>query len=189
MALSYTSINDLPELRTPRLILRPIQQDDAPAVYDAIDRSRDNFSRWFIWSRESTLTGVQQNIRETISSMIAGTEWHYAIFEKEAGFCGRIGLSQINQEARSAELGYWLAEEFQGRGLMTEAVRTLLMLALSSAVSLRIDAYADTENVVSQRVLTKCGFREIDVIKHIVRHPEHGWRDHKHYAILTQNDR
>ena len=84
MALRYTSLIDLPELRTPRLILRPIREDDAQAVYDAIERSRDDFSRWFVWSRDSTLVGVQQNIRETISSMIAGSEWHYAIFEKES---------------------------------------------------------------------------------------------------------
>ena len=72
---------------------------------------------------------------------------------------------------------------------MTEAVRTMLMLALSGGGRLRIDAYADTENLASQRVLAKCGFREIDTIKHIVRHPEHGWRDHKHYALMSQGDR
>ncbi|MEO7715260.1 MAG: GNAT family N-acetyltransferase [Capsulimonas sp.] len=183
MALRYITISDLPELRTPRLILRPIEQDDAQDVYDAIERSRDNFSRWFVWSRESNLTSVQQNIRETISAMIAGTEWHYAIFDKEEGFCGRIGLSTINHDIRSAELGYWLSEEFQGRGLMSEAVRTMLMLVFCGGESFQINAYADTENTASQRVLTKCGFREIDVIKHIIRHPERGWRDHKHYAI------
>ena len=72
---------------------------------------------------------------------------------------GGIGLHPGNDVARfNAELGYWLAEPFWGRGIMTAAVRALVRYGFEQLPLNRIEAYVYETNQSSARVLEKCGF-------------------------------
>jgi RimJ/RimL family protein N-acetyltransferase len=68
---------------------------------------------------------------------------------------------------------------------MTEAVQLLLALVLSSSHHLKIDAFTDVENAASQRVLKKCGFRNVGSIVNAVNHPQRGWRDQYHFTLIS----
>ncbi|WP_458454331.1 GNAT family N-acetyltransferase [Methanobrevibacter sp.] len=59
----------------------------------------------------------------------------------------------------SAELGYWIAEEYQGRGYATEASKALITRAFGELNIQRIYASFKTENLASKRVLEKLGFK------------------------------
>ncbi|WP_343208657.1 GNAT family protein [Anaerolentibacter hominis] len=67
-------------------------------------------------------------------------------------FCG----SDVYE--KSAELGYWLAEEYWGRGIMTEAVKRLCRDAFAKFDIVRIYAEPYARNTGSRRVLEKAGF-------------------------------
>lgn len=72
---------------------------------------------------------------------------------------GSIGLRLGNDVHRkTAELGYWLAEPFWGRGIMTEAVREFTRWALEAFALQRIFAEPFATNTASIRVLEKAGF-------------------------------
>ncbi len=59
---------------------------------------------------------------------------------------------------RSAEIGYWLAPAYWGRGIMTEAVRRICAYTFAETDIVRIYAEVFSPNTASQRVLEKCGF-------------------------------
>ena len=59
---------------------------------------------------------------------------------------------------KDSELGYYLDKEFCSRGIMTEAVRQILLLSFKQLDIIRISAYTFAENIASQRVLEKNGF-------------------------------
>ena len=59
---------------------------------------------------------------------------------------------------RSAELGYWLAEPFWGRGLMTSAVAEMCREGFETWDIVRIYAEPYARNLASRRVLEKAGF-------------------------------
>lgn len=59
---------------------------------------------------------------------------------------------------RSAELGYWLAEDYWGKGMMTAAVRQLCAAAFDAFDIVRIHAEPYADNAGSRRVLEKAGF-------------------------------
>jgi RimJ/RimL family protein N-acetyltransferase len=72
---------------------------------------------------------------------------------------GSIGLMAGNDVHRfTAELGYWLAEPFWGKGIMTAAVRALSEYAFAELGFHRIFAEPCTTNAASARVLEKAGF-------------------------------
>jgi len=79
---------------------------------------------------------------------------------------GSIGLMPGNDVHRfTAELGYWLAEPFWGKGIMTNAVRALSEYAFGELGLHRIFAEPYTTNAASARVLEKSGFALEGVIR------------------------
>ena len=79
---------------------------------------------------------------------------------------GSIGaFRQKNIHCRTAELGYYIAEEYWGKGIMTCAVRQLCEKLFAETDLLRIFAEPFAVNVGSRRVLEKAGFRLEGIMK------------------------
>jgi RimJ/RimL family protein N-acetyltransferase len=73
---------------------------------------------------------------------------------------GGIGIVlQSDVFRRSAEIGYWLGEDYWGRGIVTQAVREVTEYAFSKFDLCRIYAGVFEWNPASMRVLEKCGYQ------------------------------
>lgn len=73
--------------------------------------------------------------------------------------CGSIGLhAQPDIHCRNMELGYWLAEPYWGKGIMTEAVMQMVDYGFKNFDINRIFARPFGTNIASQKVLEKAGF-------------------------------
>jgi len=82
---------------------------------------------------------------------------------------GSIGLFLGSDVSRkSAELGYWLAEEFWGRGMMSAAVRQLCAEGFTRFDLARIYAEPFAYNIGSRRVLEHAGFSLEGILKNSV---------------------
>ena len=179
------SSSPLPVIHTPRLTLRPVTTADAPAIDTLIAASRESFARWFGWARGSTRESVREHTQQSVDAMALGTARQYVVLTRAEGLIARIGLTDIDPANLSAELGYMLRTEYEGQGVMTEAVRALLAQTLGPNGLHRITAYVDTENVASQHVLERLGFQREGTMRHAACHPERGWRDHHLYGLLA----
>lgn len=85
-------------------------------------------------------------------------ETHFAI-EVDGSAVGGIGFrSETDVHRRSAEIGFWLGEAHWGRGIMTEAVRTVTAYALENFDLCRLHAEVFETNPASARVLEKAGY-------------------------------
>jgi RimJ/RimL family protein N-acetyltransferase len=87
---------------------------------------------------------------------------------------GSIGVFRLDDVyKRSAEIGYWLAEPFWNRGIVTEAVEAITELAFRELEVVRIQAAIYAWNPASMRVLEKCGYEREGVLEKSV------WKDGK----------
>ncbi len=81
-----------------------------------------------------------------------------AIRRPDGFLVGAIGvLRHTGKGAHRGELGYWLAEAYRGRGLMTRAVRAVVAYGFGTLGLRRIEATAFVHNPASQRVLERAG--------------------------------
>ena len=174
----------LPTLHTPRLTLRPMTVGDTDGVLKMIRDSQAEFTQWFGWASGSTRPAIKEYIQSAVVAMSLGTAWHYVILLWSGRLVGRVGLSTIDSDNFSAELGYMLRTDAESNGVMTEAARELLLHAFGPGRLHRITAYADCDNVRSQRVLARLGFQKEGLVRHMSHHPERGWRDHFSYSLL-----
>lgn len=91
-------------------------------------------------------------------ALAAGPETMFAIDVEEAAV-GGIGFTLHGDVERvSAEIGYWLAEPFWGRGIMTEALRAVTAHAIQEHGLTRVFAVPFEWNAASFRVLEKAGY-------------------------------
>lgn len=90
-----------------------------------------------------------------------GRPWNWAIRRNDGKLIGGIGFRQKGQPGteHSAEIGYWLAKPFWGRGYATAAVKTSCEHGFAEMGFVRITAHVFESNPASTRVLEKCGFQ------------------------------
>ena len=105
---------------------------------------------------------TEQDGKEFISAMLAANEndtFAFAI-TVNGKVIGNIGaFRQTNIHNKTAELGYYIAEEYWGKGIMTEAVKQLCDYVFSHTDIIRIYAEPFAYNIGSCRVLEKAGFQ------------------------------
>jgi RimJ/RimL family protein N-acetyltransferase len=82
----------------------------------------------------------------------------YFIQTPTGNFTGVISLKDINWESGVCEIGYLIAEEYQGKGVASEAVEKILEKAFAAGIS-KIKATTSVHNTPSYRVLQRNGFR------------------------------
>lgn len=105
---------------------------------------------------------TEQDGRDYISAMIAADQNDTFAFAVTADgkVIGSIGaFRQDNIHRQTAELGYYIAEKYWGKGIMTEAVKQLCDYVFTHTDIIRIYAEPFSYNIGSCRVLEKAGFQ------------------------------
>src|SRR5690349_8061121 len=114
-----TTIPPLPvAIETDRLIIRPFEPADAPALYEAVDQSRERVGRWLPWVPLYTEQSVAVSFIERCRQhWCDATELPLAIFDRDDGrFLGGISVHAARLgyptrwDWRIFETGYWLRE-------------------------------------------------------------------------------
>jgi len=70
--------------------------------------------------------------------------------------------------SRSGIIGYWLAEQFWGKGIMPEAVKLVTQYGFNRLDLIRLQAGVFSKNAASMRVLEKAGYYKEAVLKNTV---------------------
>lgn len=78
---------------------------------------------------------------------------------------GGIGFHKINPEHHNAEMGYWLGEEYWGKGIMTKVTKEVVKYGFKKFKFKRIYAGVFSFNKPSMRVLEKAGFKFEGILK------------------------
>jgi len=105
---------------------------------------------------------TEQDAADYISAMRSADENETFAFAITADHkvIGSIGIfRQGNIHRQTAELGYYIAEEYWGRGIMTQAVKLACAWVFDRSDILRIYAEPFSYNIASCRVLEKAGFQ------------------------------
>jgi ribosomal-protein-serine acetyltransferase len=139
--------------------LRLLEESDADELFALIDANRAGLGRWLPWAGGQDPEGTLEFIRLTRRQLADSTGFTVAIV-CEGAIAGVVGLEPIDWHHRTASIGYWLGERFEGRGVMTRAVRALVEHAIAGLELNRIEIRAAVENARSRAIPERLGFRE-----------------------------
>ena len=147
-----------PPLADARFRLEPLMPAHAQAMFDAVDRDRAYLRRWLSWvDVTTTRAAVETSIATFRERAAAGTDRVYLLLEAER-VVGGIGLHGIDVANRHAEIGYWLAADRQGRGVMTSACRAVTDYGFRELRMHRLEIRCAVENARSRAIPERLGY-------------------------------
>ena len=145
--------------RLDSLGIRPLRAGDAPELQALIEANRDHLARWLPWAAEQDLAATERFIAEA-GEQLRRNDGFQAKIVREARIVGVAGFHSIDWDDRHTSVGYWLAEQSQGQGIMTATVRALVGHAFDEWRLHRVEIYAAPENRRSRAIPERLGFRE-----------------------------
>ncbi|NOT42257.1 MAG: GNAT family N-acetyltransferase [Alphaproteobacteria bacterium] len=136
---------------------------------------------------ELTRAAFRRRLRRYAQAEREGSGLMFFVFDRKTGeLTGGCQISNIRQgiAQSAASLGYWMGQRHAGRGLMTDAVVTLVRHAFDRLGFHRIEAACLPSNVASRRVLTKAGFTAEGTARKYLR-INGEWQDHLLFAVVA----
>lgn len=154
----------MPPLADDRVTLRAWTEADVPWL---ARESRDPLVPRFTSVREgNTEADVRGFLLAQGPLLERGQQVHLLTVERATGNrVGPVGLHGVDWTHRTAEVGYWTARAARGRGLTAAGVRLICGWAFGAVGLERVELRADVDNVASQRVAERCGFRREGVLR------------------------
>lgn len=151
------NINLFPILSTERLMLRKLESDDAGEMF-AI-RSDERVMRFLDRPRAEKLEDAAKLVEAMIDLQAKGDGVTWAITMRgEPKMIGTIGFWRMQKEHFRAEIGYQLHPDYQGKGIMHEALRAVLEYGFGELNLHSVEANVNPNNAGSIRLLEKNGF-------------------------------
>jgi [ribosomal protein S5]-alanine N-acetyltransferase len=143
-------------LETERLVLRPWREGDEPSLVRHANNRKVSINLRDHFPYPYTL----DDARAWIARCRSTTQPHQTFAIEHGGEAiGGIGLQPLSDVSRfTAEVGYWLGEEYWGQGFATEALRCLTGYAFESLHYERLEAWVFATNPISCKVLEKAGY-------------------------------
>ena len=175
----------LAPLRTARLLLSPVESSDGPALWEAVESSREYLEEWLPWVPFNNTPETSQRYADACSSdWDAGRAVRFALRDAQTHrLLGVVGLDSCVHLHRSCDLGYWLRKQATNQGLMTEAAQACVDFAFRRLGVHRIRCAAATQNHPSLHVISRLGFR-FEGISRQAEFVASRWLDHAVFARL-----
>ena len=142
----------------PEIMLRQLQPADAGDIFNLIDSQRDYLGRWLPFVPH---TKSQADSLAYIESLYALPEYMQDLvfgIHFRNHFSGLAGFKNTDRANQRTEIGYWLSEHLQHKGIMTKTVRCLIDFAFDQLDIHRISIRCATGNYPSQGIPKRLGF-------------------------------
>ena len=145
--------------------LEILRSGHAPLLLELVNHNRPLLRQWLPWvDYMQTVENFTEYIGRCNGQLQQGTDVSYLITVNEQA-AGRIGLHHIDHQNKSCAVGYWIAEAFSGKGIVTKACRGLITIAFETLGLNRIEIKCATGNQKSAAVAERLGFKKEGVLR------------------------
>jgi [ribosomal protein S5]-alanine N-acetyltransferase len=171
--------------------LRPVQVKDAPIWRETRVRNATWLRPWEPTNPETPLYRTSLGPYVAMARTMRREARHGLtlpwVITYGGQFAGQLTVGSIIWgSARSAQVGYWIDENYAGRGVTPTALAMALDHCFFVVGLHRIEATIRPENHASRRVVEKLGFRE-EGLRRRSLHIDGSWRDHLSYALTAED--
>ena len=160
-----TDFLPFPEIKTQRLLLRKLEKEDCQEIFFL--RSDEKVLQYI--GKEPILTIEEaEEFIEKISNILLikeGIMWGITLLENPTKVIGTICFWNLVKEHDRAELGYTLHPDFWRRGIMKEAIESVIDFGFLKMRLHSIEALINPDNKASEALLEATGFKKEGHIK------------------------
>ena len=114
-----------------------------------------------------------------------GEALHVTIFYRDK-IAGVLGYNRIDQANAIGQIGYWLAREYTGKGIMTASVRDVIALGFNYYSLNRLEIRCAVDNRKSRAIPERLGLQQEGIIRRAEK-VQGQYLDHVVYGLLKQD--
>jgi ribosomal-protein-serine acetyltransferase len=145
--------------------LNLLQEKNAGTLFNLVSKNRAYLRQWLPW-----VDSIKSYTDEVVFIRTAMQKWQEKKGLSLGIWCdgnlqGVLGFNQINLNSKIGEIGYWLAEEYQRQGVITQSCGKLIEVGFQQLGLLAIFINCAMTNLKSQRIPTKLGFYLHETVK------------------------
>lgn len=166
------------------LSLKLLEVKDAERLFELTDSSRGYLKEWLPWlDYTKTVDDSRDFIRLCRKNYAENKTLNMAIlFNGE--IVGMAGFNEFIWVNKTAKIGYWLGEEYQGKGIMTRVVEALTEISFGHFKMNRTEIRAANENQKSRSIPERLGYKEEGTLREVEWLYDH-FVDHIVYGMLA----
>lgn len=147
-------------------LLKPVEQAHVPALFALAKANQDRLGPWLPWidatgSEADTAAFVEAAVKQNAEQR----GFHAGIW-LEGALAGAVGMHPVDWANRGVSLGYWVGEEFEGKGLIRAAVARVVHHCFLDLKLERVEIRAGVGNERSRAVAERLGFQLEGVFRH-----------------------
>ena len=140
------------------IVLRLIMPLDAEDIFNTIDSQRSYLGEWLPFVASTRSISDTENYINHMLNDAYNTDSVFTIRYKNK-FAGIIGYKSIDELNHKLEIGYWLSETYQRKGIMTLSVARLCAYAYTKMDINRIQIKCACENIASKKIPQRLHFK------------------------------
>lgn len=137
----------------------------AESLCNLVNANRAYLREWLPWvDKMQSVANFQQYIVNCGKQAANQTDFGFAIVI-DKNIVGRIGMHHISQQNKIGEIGYWLADGLQGRGIITKCCKTLIQHGFTELGLNRIEIKCALGNDKSKAIAEKLQFKPEGILR------------------------
>ncbi|UCZ55076.1 GNAT family N-acetyltransferase [Bacillus shivajii] len=144
------------------ITIEKLKWADAEQLFEFERENRDYFEK-MVPSRGNDyylFESFKERHQALLEEQEQGLSYFYLIKDKDGLIIGRMNVIDIDKSENSGHIGYRVGEAYTGKGIAYKALQLLLEKASNLGIK-KIFAQTTTNNIASQKVLLKNGFKHI----------------------------
>lgn len=173
-----------------RLILRPYQAGDGAMYYAVGQKNRQHLQRYEADNVILTAKNEQEAealVQELAADWAARKCFFLGAWDKLSGeFVAQVYIGVVNWDTPEFEIGFFVDQDHEGQGYVTESVRAALDFVFEHLQAQRVSLRCNATNLRSQRVAERCGFTREGLLRQERRHPDGSFSDSLIYGLLRR---
>jgi len=152
------SIKEIPKLESERLILRELSENDIDDIFEYA--SDPEVSIFLPWNTHISIDESKDFLKMSHKSFQTTDNIDWGIeLKSESKLIGAISIRKWNDDNRCGDIGYVLSRKYWGKGITTEALRSVIKFGFEKLNANRLEAHCDENNTASYRVMEKVGMK------------------------------
>ena len=138
------------------ILLKQVELSDAEDIFQTINSQRAYLGKWLPFVAVSLAI---ENTVFFIDKMLNDTQDNYIfVIHYDGIFAGLIGFKANDKQNKRTEIGYWLSETYQKKGIVTQSVKSMCQFAFDELRMNRIQIRCAVGNEPSKKIPQKLGF-------------------------------
>ena len=130
----------------------------AQELFKLIDQQREYLGKWLIWVEKTKSLNDSLTFLKEAGIFNRGGQRLITFIKYHDQIVGSVGFVKLDKVNKKGEIGYWISQNMQGKGIITKACECLIDYAFNHLNLNRIIIKMDAQNAKSKAIAKRLGF-------------------------------